>query len=667
MNRRKLLAYGAFGLGSALLPAGLTRSRAQAAQLEAIERVVIHPAIGIARVGNSPGEWFLGPETPGPHPVPRGGFKDPVGRIKRQAARFRLFGLDGEGNVVAEITAADADIRWKVHLANSKAAWYTFDMALDIPAAQGLAPAPLEEAPPPTRSTRRNAAVSDRQSLRNDPGPRSISGTNTNTSGRDAAARFGGGSVFGIEVPLGELRTDEAGRLIVLGGMGQSGGAIPGMFATTFANNDLWYDDTSDGPVDAEVRIAGREIPVSGAWVVVAPPNYGPGLQSVVTMYDVIFEQATALAPELQPARPSFTRMIYPLFERLVQNQWVNAGIWREFGWGSPSDFLAPETLARLASAAPEDRFLRQQVFARFRDPAYTAMQYGDIPPYYGDAPDLPPAEPRQWMAVLPRQYAWLEQWANGDFDADWPAEGLRFPDRLAALPLAEQPDALDRAALDHCLGGPFHPGCEMTWPMRRASLYDAPFRLRRRTAPEPDWGEAMTSEIALADDGPLSASGPGDITRWMAVPWQTDTSSCLSGYIRDVDAYLPTFWPARVPNDVLDVEQFAVVEDDGISLVARQRAFAARVKWLRDLPGFGVSSEQRINAFLRQWHRAGVVTQTPGPGDGAAFPETFWVELGHALFDDTALFPQPEPPAEPTVGDQAGPATAPAATPVAE
>ena len=664
MNRRQLLAYGAFGLTSAALPVGSSRSQTNPDRLDAIEQVVIHPAIGIARVGNSPDAWFLGPEVPGPHPVPEGGFKDEAGRIKRQAARFRLFGLDGEGHVVAELTAANADIRWTVHLANTKAAWYAFDVALDIPIARGLPAAPMDAAPPPTQSARRNAAIVDRDTLRNDPGARSVSGKRANGRGQDPAARFEGGTVFGIPVNLGEVRTDEAGRLIVLGGMGQSGPAIPDLFAATFANNDLWYDDTSDGPVDAEVRIAGREIPVTGAWVVVAPPNYAPGMQSVVTMYDVIFEQATHLAPDLRPAWPSFTRMIYPLFERLVQNQWVNAGILRDFGWGSPGDFLAPETLARLASASPDDRFLRQQVFARFRKPSYLAFQYGDIPPYYGDGVALPPADPRQWMAVLPLQYAWLEQWRDGDFDADWPSAGLRFNKQIEDVPLAEQPEALDRAALDACLGGPFHPGCEMTWPMRRASLYAAPFRLRRRTGPEKDWGPVMTSDIALAADGPLSASGPGDITRWLAVPWQTDTSSCLSGYLREVDAYLPTFWPARVPNDVLAAEHFAAVAASSGSLEDRQRAFQTRVKWLRDLPGFGVSSEQRINSFIRQWHLAGVVTQTAGPEDGAVFPEKFWVELGHALFDDTAQFPQPEPPADPSVGDLAGPATAPAATP---
>ena len=36
----------------------------------------IHPAIGIARVGNSPDEFFIGPERIGEHLEPEGGFKD---------------------------------------------------------------------------------------------------------------------------------------------------------------------------------------------------------------------------------------------------------------------------------------------------------------------------------------------------------------------------------------------------------------------------------------------------------------------------------------------------------------------------------------------------------------------------------------------------------------
>ena len=144
-------------------------------------------------MGNSPEGWFLGPETPGPHPVPAGGFKDDAGRIKPQAARFRLYGLDRDGQVVAEVTADDADIQWTVHLANTKAAWYNFDIALDIPRGQGP---PGRAAASRARSDalpRRNAAITDRARLRIDPGPRSVGGANANADGEDASARFDGG------------------------------------------------------------------------------------------------------------------------------------------------------------------------------------------------------------------------------------------------------------------------------------------------------------------------------------------------------------------------------------------------------------------------------------------------------------------------------------------
>ena len=96
-------------------------------------------------------------------------------------------------------------------------------------------------------------------------------------------------------------------------------------------------------------------------------------------------------------------------------------------------------------------------------------------------------------------------------------------------MAVALQPDTLDRAALHFCMGGPFHPGCEMTWPMRSSAMYRAPFRLREAppSRHEPDYGEYLTQAIVTADDGPLSQNRPGDISRWMAIPWQADTASC--------------------------------------------------------------------------------------------------------------------------------------------
>lgn len=50
----------------------------------------IHPAVGITRVGNSPDDFFIGPELLGQDVTPQGGLKDNQCRLKRQAARFRI-------------------------------------------------------------------------------------------------------------------------------------------------------------------------------------------------------------------------------------------------------------------------------------------------------------------------------------------------------------------------------------------------------------------------------------------------------------------------------------------------------------------------------------------------------------------------------------------------
>ena len=82
----------------------------------------IHPGIGVARLGNSVNEFIIGPEVPFPRYLAAGSYKDSTGAIKRQAARFRVYGYNAAGEVVRELTAADAEIRWNVHVANQKAA-----------------------------------------------------------------------------------------------------------------------------------------------------------------------------------------------------------------------------------------------------------------------------------------------------------------------------------------------------------------------------------------------------------------------------------------------------------------------------------------------------------------------------------------------------------------
>ena len=316
-----------------------------------IVRAVIYPPIGVARIGSSSGAWFIGPETPDPLPRPLGFYRDVAGALKRQAARFRIYGVNARGEILREITGADsaATITWTVELANTKAAWYGFQLALDIPEAASAPPTQL-----------RNAGVSDRGKLSILPGPRHVSGPNA------APQRFDSGTFVGKKVYLGEIFTDEAARLLVLGGHGHSASS-DGSFAITFANNEGWHDDISDGPVKATVTLNGAALDVTPAWVIVAPPNYGPMRKSVRTMWDLMRDVAIKTGTLPKPARPSFSRDIRPIFERLEGLQWVNAGFAAEFGWQGAVDLTSRERLAQLADPGPAVKELRKVVANAFR------------------------------------------------------------------------------------------------------------------------------------------------------------------------------------------------------------------------------------------------------------------------------------------------------------
>jgi hypothetical protein len=575
-----------------------------------VVKAVIYPSIGVARVGNSPDEWLLGPETPDPLPLPPGAYRDKKGRLKRQAARFRVYGVNAEGRIIRELTGqADAKIAWSVKLANTKSAWYGFQLALDIPEAASAPPTVL-----------RNAAIADRERLAITPGARTV-------SGRDAKPKaFDDGEFMGSKVYLGEVSTDEAGRLIVLGGHGKSA-SCDGSWAITFANNEGWYDDISDGPVTAKVELNGTPLEVVPAWVVVAPPNFGPQRKSVRTMWDLMRDTAIKGGLLAAPKRPSFTHDILPIFQRLNGLQWVNAGFAAGFGWNGAFDLSTPAGTAKLADRGPANQEIRRVLansFRRFEVDSWSPMPW---PWLYGDAMNIPPAPtPRQNAALSDCQLAMLDQWAMGDFDADYDPAYIP-PHDIDQVPLVEQGDVLTKAALDFCLADAFHPGCEMTWPVRSTTMYMLPFRfahvLEGWVAPQ--LGEVLTSDGMTIPNGPLYGQVAGGITRWMAVPWQTDSASCRSGYTPAYDPYVPAFWPARVPDQVMTRENYDIVMDKHRPLSERRAAFANRAAWIDPL---GTTSyTDQINNMIEHFDHLGVVEVHPGPKDTDAFPAVIEVE----------------------------------------
>ena len=497
---------------------------------ERISSYKIHPSVGIARLGNSPDEYFIGPECPGINDPPKGGYKDKKGRIKRQAARFRIFGYDGEGNVVKEITPAEADIKWSVHLANKKASWKNFE---------GLNP----------NASLRNAFEQKRSNLIIDPGERMLHSLNSK-------AVFDTGMFYEKIVPLGEIRIDDQGHLLVLGGFGNSA-PRKNEPLTTYANNEGWHDDVSDGPIRASVKLKNSShfIEAMPSWVICAPPDFAPALGNVIRLYDTLLQVAIDKLNYQVPEIPSFTNDIYPILSRANNMKWVSMMMWESGSAHGRKQSVSESKHKDMEHVKPliHDSTLRQKVFGKLTDPS---------DPLGGDDNDMPMLwsdyyhdqkrdneEPRN-LTLCKWQYDYLEKWARDYFFKDWTGEPVPSSEITAF--------GLDKAALENCIGGAFYPGIEASWYMRDCYEFIEPFRLAHTF---------------------ISA---GDITKQMAVPWQADFYDCSE----DEDL---GWWPAQRP--------------DGVFVDSLEQMH----KWTR---GYVEGYEEMVE----NWHRLGFVVKK---GDG--------------------------------------------------
>ncbi len=475
---------------------------AGAGRWDDVARVRIHPAIGVARVGNAgfvngqpqvpadPADYFPGPERPFETAAPAGGYKRD-GRVRRQAARFRLFAYDSQDRLIGELTAEHADITWTVELANTKASWKEF------------------RGPSPNGPVR-NAHVTgaDRAKLDIRPGARTVRGP-------QQAAVFDGGSFSDFHngqirtvsnLCLGQIQTDEAGRLLVLAGEGKAESPWNKPILD-FANNRGWCDTTADGPVNATVRLrnSDREAPVLGAWVICTPPKFAPAMRNVITLYDTLLQRAIDEGRHTPPATPSFKYDIYPILERPMAVKWLMESP------GSIHDRLA-------IAFPPAAQNRRNDVFKRLRHPQKGAglNRAGmNMPILFDDNNDWE-ASGDAGLAVTKAMYETLQKWRDGAFTNDW--------DGSPPQPLAElTPEGLDRAALENCAGAAFFPGIEASWMLR-------------------DVFPIVPGALFRLDQANLRA---GDVTKQMAIPWQADFFKCTSG------GSLIGWWPQQRPDEV--------------------------------------------------------------------------------------------------------------------
>jgi len=653
----------------------------------------IHPAIGIARIGDSTSDFCLAPETPRGLPIncdnqgraipdsagheqPISKFKDDMGRILRQGARFRVFAYADDHDAGHElkigekiqvvkwntgelITGTLSDIKWMVYLANKKASWYEFQQ---LAGEHGYAPNhPL-----------RNAGITDpnlRQQLIIDPGPQTVQYSDPKK--RHAEFAKGKNPGFPQSFPpalapnnidtLGEIIThqqDGSNRLVVLGGFGNSGSCVSGFgqpSITTYANNDGWFDDVSDGPVTATLIItpvtddgdpAPSTSPISiqvddPAWVLTAYPGYAPEIENMITLEDVVYDVAVRWqnhAPQMfapipagdLPQRravtethrwnenyhPWFYRDIWPILRRPNAFQWVM--VFDPVFGGDPhstakgGDGNLDEALMSIPPHAGEDptereerRRRRQFIYNLFRQPGEENKLRAHIKDTRNYRPPLMPllcgdnpidnTLPSKFLHLTDTQLFLLRQWAEGKF----------INERLEGLGESANSEtlsgyALDRGVLWNALGGAFCPGGEVAWIIRNPAIYTKPYRIRH--APCTPGGLSQPAAAGSSNPSNL-ANGlePGDLTKYGAVPWQADFNECST---QDIDVTY-VGWNKTYSNSAGDPDKAMLAQTVYWWPAHRPMEItlpdSSQASWSRNIPQNNAGDLQMVTAWKLQ------------------------------------------------------------------
>ncbi|MEP7218167.1 MAG: CTQ-dependent lysine 6-oxidase LodA, partial [Bacteroidota bacterium] len=563
-------------------------------------------------------------------------FKDSEGRIKRQAARFRVFRYDDAipNDPGTEITINSPEVEqivWTAHIANKKAVWYQFselegDLMLGEQNSYQARHVPLRN-PHVVGPARMKEMI--------DPGPRTLNGAgqralfskDTIPTGYIHGSFPKGNPSQGLPIrTLGEMITDADGRLLVLGGYGNAGGNSP---IDTFAGADGWHDDISDGPVSCQLHLKSGEVIEMGAWVLAGSPKFAPELVNIVTLSDIMYDVGVRdmnLVPEMYSGgvwnreyMANFDRDIAPIIERPMDYMWV-ANVQPMLG------FTAPRFNVRDASEA--SRVYRETYFGYFRkreepDKFFSGPGDAGIPlmPLDSGSNSVSNTLIDKFLCLTETQYFLLEQWAAGKFDngRPEPTPGVH---------------PLDVASVGNCVGGPMCPGIEVTWSTRNRPIYEAPYRLLHAH------DEAYYFANGLSTTHDECAGGgcePGDLTKRMAIPWQADFFQCTVQFVNFTNdnvnklndiplppTYYAYWWPPQSPMYVLS----------GALSVEEQTAAGVPA-------GFQVYYPRGINSFsqmIMAWSYLGFIVNQNHDEMGSMFPSFTEVERNHDMFQATSV-----------------------------
>jgi hypothetical protein len=661
---------------------------------------------------NQPGTAITGglPIQPGTEstPVSDADLRDAAGALKRQAQRFRLYlYADAQAakqypytGTVTEVVIGStvdgrtvSDIVWTVHLANKKSNCWTL-VESTAPGKFSSLSAYDDGQLPPLRNLK-FAGSSDPADPKRltalvvDAGPRVIRGASAkriNFDKSSAPAYYTGGKVqplpnyptsypsdhfsklynpSGVVVgQLGAIETDAQGRLVVIGGEGTAsawyqdengdsrshGGPFP---LNDDVNNDGWFDDTADGPVNATLVFSdGSQLAIANtAWAVSTDPSYAPQIRNVVSLWDEVYDTWTrnfGLDPSLYSGppdpgnasgfnkafKPSFSDDIFPIF-RSAHLQMFTTGL-NALAIGSHA------RLDNLSATSNPASFLNVQSFIRSPYPGDDEFQVGSprMPLALGDTGAA-------FLTLTQTQYFFLNQWFANAYTAT--------PDK----PLTAG-ELLDRNALTNCLGGRFSPGIDLTFIVRDPVFYNAnwqdpdngPFRLNAAAL---DYSKASKDKpflgVGYIPERANSRVEPGDLCKFMALPWHTDYNSCAThlpspnpgGSITNTrqtgdgrNTTLFWSWPAQRP---VSVYSWPDLKANGGKLPTQRysvRGEGTRASAHADgavYPAQNVGRFQIREDMVKQWQDIGVVIQGAAI-QGYTFDQNYYLEVQSRMSD---------------------------------
>lgn len=476
----------------------------------------------------------------------------------------------------------------------------------------------------------------------------------------------------GVEVKLATLEVEEDGSLIFYGGDGQSASLNPATLNTNFADNSNWYDDTCDGSVQATIYFkdgTSYEIkdPSEAAWIFVGPPNYAPQVNPLSTMFEMTI--GAEMPSDNQKELKTQFSDVFPIFFRLYQLQWVSQGDYFQGSFASIIDAMGSDFKYLMENSGKKAGNIRRNLFKKFRNPDYSHEENRLIPsadttsllvkanhkmplfPFHpGDGVDYP-GSPAQWFAIPPFMYQHLENWAKGDFEE--PTKKYDSIQKMAEYyikifekaSIGKEAYFSTRAILESLYGGGFHPGVELTWPFRHPQIYavnedkgnvskDISLlglrEIRINAAPVKEDGDydgfynnfglLMTPKSVQNSLEPGHKSAwlweitPGDLTKWMGIPWQSDAASCQAVFTPE-NFPIPVWWPANLPVHVIPHQSYEKMNDKEVTEDMKQSLFGARLPWLHtaDTGFVGYHAEGGYTNGLIQmvykWKEMGLVT----------------------------------------------------------